>query len=225
MAQNARKPQADRDMGYPLNRRLYEHQSNCSMSCSALSNLDSGSEQWFRQRRIGRRARRDGWSEHHARADDSSREHESTPRQRGADSRHCCAHAGYRSPDTRYRSPDTRNRQSQPWNGSQHQRLYAAIAERHAGHIFTGVGNSWSYHPATRASGAQQSASKQSASKQWHEWKSDRTPFELVESGVRSSVQEFRCSVRIIRNSCTSSRVIWMTEWKVFSAYAAEPGV
>jgi hypothetical protein len=176
MAQNARKPQADRDMRYPLYRRLYEHQSNCSMSCAALSNLDSGSEQWFRQRRIGRRARRGGWSEHHARADDSSRKHESSPRQRGADSRHCCAHAGYRS-------PDSRNRQSQPWNGSQHQRLYTAIAEWHAGHNFTGVGNSWSYHPATRAASAQQSATKQ-----WHKWEPGAT-FELVESGRRSSVQ------------------------------------
>jgi len=148
------------------------------MSCSALSNLDRGSEQWFRQRRIGNRARRDGWSEHHARANGFSRKHESSPRQCRADSQHCCAHAGYRS-------PDTWNRQSQPWNGSQHQWLYAAIAERHAGHNFTGVGHS----SATRAAGAQQSVTKQSVTKQWHEWKSDRTPFELVESGVRSSVQ------------------------------------
>jgi hypothetical protein len=152
------------------------------MSCSALSNLDRGSEQWFRQRRIGNRARRDGWSEHHARANGFSRKHESSPRQCRADSQHCCAHAGYRS-------PDTWNRQSQPWNGSQHQWLYTAIAERHAGHNFTGVGNSWSDHPATRAAGAQRSATKQSATKQWHEWEPDGATFELVESRTRSSVQ------------------------------------
>lgn len=154
------------------------------MSCSALSNLDSGSEQWFRQRRIGSRARRDGWSEHHARANDFSQKHESSPGHRHADSRHCCAHAGYRS-------ADTWNSQSQPWNRSQHQWLYTTIAERHAGarYNFTGVGNSWGYHPATRAAGAQQPVAKQSVTEQWHEWEPDRTPLELVESGARSSVQ------------------------------------
>jgi len=141
------------------------------MSCSALSHLDSGSKHWFRQR-----------SEHHARADDFSQKHESSPGHRRADSRHCCAHAGYRN-------AATWNCQSQPWNRSQHQRLYTAIAERHAGHNFTGVGNSWSYHPATRAAGAQQSAAKQSATEQWHEWEPDSATFELVESGTLSSVQ------------------------------------
>ncbi len=147
------------------------------MSCSALSHLDSGPERWFRQRRIGSRARRDGRSEHHARADDFSQKHESSPGHRGADSRHCCAHAGYRG-------ADTWNCQSQPWKGSQHHWLYAAIAERPAGHNFTGIGNSWSYHPTVKATGAQQSVTKQC-----HEWQPDSATFELVEFGTRSSVQ------------------------------------
>jgi hypothetical protein len=86
--------------------------------------------------------------------------HESPLGHRCADSRHCRAH-------TVYRSADTRNCQSQPWNCSQHQRLFTATAERHAGarHNFTGVGNSWGYHPATRATGAQQPATKQSVTK------------------------------------------------------------
>jgi hypothetical protein len=137
------------------------------MSGSALRNLDSGSEHWFRERRIGSRARRDGWSEHHARADDLSRKHESA---------------------LGHRSADTQNCQSQPWNRSQHQRLYTATAERHAGarHNLTGVGNSWGYHPATSA---QQPATKQSVTKPWHEWGPVRATFEVVESRARSSVQ------------------------------------
>jgi hypothetical protein len=142
------------------------------MSSSALGNLDSGSEQWFRQRSIGSWASRHGWSEHHARADDLARKHESSAGQRRADSRHCSADA--------WSCP------SQPWNRSQHQRVYAAIAERHSGarHNLTEIGNSWGYHAATGATGAQQSATKQ-----WHEWEPDRTPFELVESRARSSLQ------------------------------------
>jgi hypothetical protein len=145
------------------------------MSGSALRTLDSGSEHWFRERRIGSRARRDGWSEHHARADDLSRKHESS---------------------LGHRSADTQNCQSQPWNRSQHQRLYTGTAERHAGarHNLTGVGNSWGYHPATRATGAQQpvtqqSVTQQSVTKPWHEWEPVRATFEVVESRARSSVE------------------------------------
>jgi hypothetical protein len=154
------------------------------MSCSALRKLDSGSEHWFRERRIGSRARRDGWSEHHAKADDLSRKHESSLGHRCADSRHCCAHIGYRS-------ADTRNCQSQPWNRSEHQQLYTATAEPHASarHNLTGVGNSWGYQPATRATGAQQPGTKQSVTKPWHEWEPVRATFEVAESRARSSVQ------------------------------------
>jgi hypothetical protein len=147
------------------------------MSSSALGNLDSGSEHWFRQRSIGSWASRDGWSEHHARADDLARKHESSAGQRRADSRHRCAH-------TWRRSADAGSCQSQPWNRSQQQWVYAAIAERHSGvrHNLTEIGNSWGYHAPTGATGAQQPVTKQSATKQWHEWEPDRTPFELVES-------------------------------------------
>jgi hypothetical protein len=137
------------------------------MSGSALRNLDSGSEHWFRERRIGSRARRDGWSEHHARADDLSRKHESA--------------LGHRSADT----PELPVPNLEP---PLTPTAHTATAERHAGarHNLTGVGNSWGYHPATSA---QQPATKQSVTKPWHEWGPVRATFEVVESRARSSVQ------------------------------------
>jgi hypothetical protein len=154
--------------GLSLDRRLYEHQRTVLCLVLALRNLDSGSEHWFRERRIGSRARRDGWdglSEHHARPDDP----------------------GNTNPPSGTAAPTPRNCQSQPWNRSQRQRLYTAT-ERHAGarHNLIGVGNSWGYHPATSA---QQPATKQSVTKPWHQWEPVRATFEVVESRARSSVQ------------------------------------
>jgi len=114
------------------------------MSCPGVRNLDSGPEHRFRQRRIGSRPLRNGRS--------TSPENTNPAPGSAANSRHCCTQAGYRS-------ADTWNCQSQPWNRSQHHWLYAAIAERHARtkHNLAGVGDSWSNHSATRATGAQQS--------------------------------------------------------------------
>jgi hypothetical protein len=197
-------------MGYP------SMNTKATVLClvSALRNLDSGSERWFREAGSGGGHAGTAGQSTTPGQTTSPGNHESSLGHRCADSRHCCAHTGYPS-------ADTRNCQSQPWNGSQHQWLYTAIAERHAGHNFTGVGNSWSDHPATRAAGAQRSATKQSATKQWHEWEPDGATFELVESRTRSSVQGV--PLFCPNNFGTPATRCRMTR-TTCSTYAAEPG-
>ena len=153
--------------GLSLDRRLYEHQRTvlCLVLLSATwivaQSTDSGNA---------------GWGPGHAGTAGQS----TTPGQTTS--------PGNTNPPSGTTAPTPRNCQSRPWNRSQHQRLYTATAERHAGarHNLTGVGNCWGYHPATSA---QQPATKQSVTKPWHQWEAVRATFEVVESRARSSVQ------------------------------------
>jgi hypothetical protein len=167
------------------------------MSCPGVRNLDSGPEHRFRQRRIGSRPLRNGRS--------TSPENTNPAPGSAANSRHCCTQAGYRS-------ADTWNCQSQPWNRSQHHWLYAAIAERHARtkHNLAEVGDSWSNHSATRATGAQTVSHGSPTAPPSNYWN----------PGREVQCRQFRCSIRTIRNSCTSCRVTRTT----CSTYAAELG-
>jgi hypothetical protein len=168
------------------------------MSGSALRNLDSGSEHWFRERRIGSRARRDGWSEHHARTDDLSRKHESALGHHSADTPELPVPTleSLPTPTALHGNRRTaRRRQAQPHRG----RKLLGLPPRHQ-------------CPTT---------SHQTISHQTMAPMGGR-PRHLRSSGIQSA--KFSAGSSVVRseqrNSCTSCRMTRTNS----STYAAEPG-